>query len=406
MKPYCPVPQHAVAWDVISFPRGVFRPTRWSSGQIPATGSIAPKVGTSAEGTRLGEDGRSGRTISTDQAVSRMSTKGVAGLVLLLAAGVGWWVSSSPAPRAGPSGVQRVSRTLMGTLWSITVADHGRPEPARSAAEEALREVDRIEKLMSEWMPESPISQVNAAAGGKPVEVPAEVSALLQRALAYGARSGGAFDVSWRGMGGIWRFDAGFRLPSAAEVEAGLRNVDYRAVRLQGNNVSLTRPGMAIGLGGIAKGYAVDRAAAVLRKAGFPDSLVAGAGDIMASGTKYGSPWRLAVQDPRGERGQSLGTVALRDAAISTSGDYERFQMVGGVRYHHIMDPRTGWPARGSMSVSVLAPTAEQTDALATTLFVLGPEKGLALARELGVDALIIGDDGRRHATDGFAAFR
>ena len=335
-----------------------------------------------------------------------MKARAGVGLLLLLAVAVAWWVWRGVAEPPGPAGVQRVSRTLMGTLWSITVVDHGRTTAARAAAEAALQEVGRIEKLMSEWLPDSPISQVNAAAGQNAVKVPAEVSGVLRRALEYGARSGGAFDVTWRGMGGIWRFDEQFHVPSASEVEAGRKNVDYRAVRLEGDSVALARPGMAIGLGGIAKGYAVDRAAAVLRQAGFTDSLVAGAGDILASGTKYGAPWRLAVQDPRSERGQALGTVAVSGAAISTSGDYERFRMVEGVRYHHIMDPRTGWPARGCISVSVMAPTAEQTDALATTIFVLGPEKGLALARELGVDTFIIGADGRRYATEGFASLR
>jgi len=332
-----------------------------------------------------------------------MKARGGVGLLLLLAGTAAWWSWS----RAGePAGVQRVSRTLMGTLWSVDVVDHGRPGAARAAAHAALAEVSRIENLLSEWLPDSPISQVNAAAGREAVKVPAEASALLRRALEYGARSGGAFDVTWRGMGGIWRFDERFRLPSAGEVEAGRKNVDYRAVQVEGNSVALTRLRMAIGLGGIAKGYAVDRAAAVMRRAGFPDTLVAGAGDILASGTKYGVPWRLAVQHPRGERGQALGTLALSGAAISTSGDYERFRVVDGVRYHHIMDPRTGWPARECISVSVMAPTAEQTDALATTIFVLGPAKGLALAREFGVDTLIVAADGQRYATEGFAAFR
>lgn len=326
--------------------------------------------------------------------------------MLLLAAASAWWMWRGATEPTARAGVQQVSRTLMGTLWSVTVVDHGRTTAARAAAEEALREVARIEKLMSEWLPDSPISQVNAAAGQKPVSVPPEVSALLRRALEYGAKSGGAFDITWRGMGNIWRFDEHFRVPSATEVEAGRRNVDYRAVLVEGDNVTLARPGMGIGLGGIAKGYAVDRAAAVLRQAGFTDTLVAGAGDMLASGSKYGAPWRLAVQDPRGERGQALGTVELSGAAISTSGDYERYRMVDDVRYHHIMDPRTGWPARGSISVSIIAPTAEQTDALATSIFVLGPEKGLALARELGVDTLILAADGQRYATEAFAAFR
>jgi thiamine biosynthesis lipoprotein len=294
----------------------------------------------------------------------------------------------------------------MGTLWTIDVVDHGRPGEARAAVERAFDEIGRIEALMSEWLPGSPVSKINAAAGQHPVEIPGELSALLRRALDYSAQTEGAFDVTWRAMAGIWRFDDGFTVPTPEKVEQKRRHVDYRALRVDGNTAFLARSGMALGLGGIAKGYAVDRAAQVLQASGFPDSLVAGAGDLLASGTKGGAPWRLGVQDPRRERGVLLGTLPLSGAAISTSGDYERFRIVDGVRYHHIIDPRTGWPARECISVSVVAPAAEQSDVLATAIFVLGPEKGLALAQAANVDVLIIDARGRRQATGVYAAFK
>ncbi len=326
-------------------------------------------------------------------------------LAASLLAGVSWfWPGSRGNQIHG--GTLKLSRPLMGTLWTIEVADVERPNEAETAVELAFHEVARIETLMSEWLPDSPISQINAAAGKHPVEVPAEVSAILRRALDYGARTEGAFDVTWRGMGSIWRFDDGFTVPSPEAVERARRNVDYRALHVDGNLVYLDRAGMSIGLGGIAKGYAVDRAAELLRMSGFPNSLVAGAGDILASGTKVGTPWRLGVQDPRRDRGALLGTLPLSGAAISTSGDYERFRIVDGMRYHHIIDPRTGWPARECITVSVVAPTAEQSDALSTAIFVLGPGKGLVLAREAQVDVLIVDATGKRHATGVYTSLR
>jgi thiamine biosynthesis lipoprotein len=234
------------------------------------------------------------------------------------------------------------------------------------------------------------------------VEVPAELVAILKRAQGYSAESGGAFDVTWRGMGRLWRFDDAFRVPDPGEVEQARRRVDYRQLEIRGNLVRLAQRGMAIGLGGIAKGYAVDRASEVLSRAGFPNHLVAGAGDIRVGGTRGGRPWSLGVQDPRRERGTILGRVLLSGGAISTSGDYERFRIQNGVRYHHLIDPRTGYPAAKSMAVTVLAPSSEQADALATAIFVLGPAEGLELARRAGVDALVIDPAGKWHPTDGF----
>lgn len=310
-----------------------------------------------------------------------------------------WWYWQDSGNRPSQGALLKTSRLLMGTLWTIEVDDESRPAEARAAMERAFAEIERIENLMSEWLPDSPVSKINAAAGQHPVEVPAELSAILQRAVDYGERSEGAFDVTWRGMGSLWKFDDSFTVPAPEQVERARRNVDYRALHNDGGSVYLERAGMSIGLGGIAKGYAVDRVAELLRDAGFPNSLVAGAGDIRASGAKAGAPWLVGVQDPRQERGTLLGTLPLSGAAISTSGDYERFRIVDGTRYHHIVDPRTGWPAGECISVSVVAPTAEQSDALSTAIFVLGPEKGMVLARAAGVDVLIIDAMGRRHAT-------
>lgn len=330
-----------------------------------------------------------------DRRAFRFTLLGVALATALLA----WRLATRSAPEPV---VVRVERPLMGTLWTFEVAVTAGGAGSSRAIAAAIAEVERIEALMSEWRADSPLSALNRSAGGEAVETPAELRAILERGKAYGEKSAGAFDITWRGLGRIWRFDEAFRVPAPAEVAAARRRVDYRQVAIEGNRVRLRWPGMAIGLGGIAKGYAVDRAGEVLKAAGFPNHLVAGAGDIRAVGTKHGEPWRVGVQDPRRERGVVLGRVLLTDGAISTSGDYERFRIVDGVRYHHLIDPRTGYPAAKSRAVTVLAGSAEQADALATAIFVLGPEDGLALARREGVDALVIDPAGRWQQTEGF----
>ena len=305
-------------------------------------------------------------------------------------------------PISTPGQLINVQRPLMGTVWNIEVVDHGRATAARIAIDRAYAELTRIDALMSEWKPESPISQVNAAAGQHAVEVPEELRELLQRSLRFSERTEGTFDITWRGMGNIWRFDDAFQVPTQAAVDAGRARVDYRRIRISGNSIYLPA-GFNIGLGGIAKGYAVDRAAAVLKRAGFRDSLVDGGGDVLLSGTRFGQPWRLGIQDPRGPHGAILGTMAVSDAALVTSGDYERFKIVDGVRYHHIIDPRTGYPADASIAVSVLCKTAEEGVVLAKGVFILGPDRGMALARAQNIDALLIDSQQRRYLTPGFA---
>jgi thiamine biosynthesis lipoprotein len=306
------------------------------------------------------------------------------------------------AAHADRGGVVSVQKTAMGTIWKIEAMDHGRPGEARRAIADAYAELERIEALMSEWRPQSPISQVDAAAGKHAVEVPAELRGLLERSIRYSEKTEGTFDITWRGMGNLWHFDDDFVPPTPAQVEAARRNIDYRSIKIEANFVYLPE-GKNIGLGGIAKGYGVNRAVDVLIKAGFSDCLVDGGGDVKVSGTHDGQPWRLGNQDPRAEHGKLLGLVPLSGNALVTSGDYERFRIVDGVRYHHIIDPRTGWPATASTSVSVLSDDAEQGVVLAKAIFILGPQKGLDLARREGVDALLIDPFGHHYATPGFA---
>ncbi len=304
--------------------------------------------------------------------------------------------------RSAPPSVIRQDRILMGTVWSLQVLPDGQPrEAVERALDESFAEVGRIDKLMSEWKPESPLSAINAAAGREAVGVPPELVDIIRRGIRFGELTGGAFDITWRGMGNLWHFDDSFVPPGEAQVEEARSHVDYRRIRIDGDRVSLPA-GSAIGLGGIAKGYAIDRAALKLREAGLKDFLVNGGGDVLCVGEKGSQRWSVGVRDPRGGP-QDLVARVQASGAVVTSGDYERYRIVDGVRYHHIIDPRTGWPAGLCRSVTIVADQAELADVLATSVFVLGPEKGLKVIATLPhVDAFIIDADGKYWMTDGF----
>lgn len=308
-------------------------------------------------------------------------------------------VAPTPAPH-------QFRAELMGTPFGLTLAGDVPLAQARAAADAAFTEIARVEARMSEWRPDSEIGRINAAAGA-PVAVSDETRALLKRALGLAEASGGAFDPSWAALRGIWRFASGDtrpKLPLKADLEAALARVDFRAVRIEGRAVRLAKPGMALGLGGIAKGYAIDRAAAVLRARGVERFIVDGGGDLYVAGRKPdGRPWTIGVRHPRGPG--LLAELPVTDAAVVSSGDYERFFELGGRRYHHIIDLRSGMPADRSVAVTVRAPEATLADALATAIFVLGPEAGLALAgRYPGVEAAVLAPDGAVYATPGLKA--
>lgn len=341
--------------------------------------------------------------------ISKLSKRNFAFLLVfgvLLGGGVAWLVFH----QAASSAVVVAERQLMGTRWLIQVAPaNGVDEQTvRRDIESAFEEVARVESIMSEWRPDSPISAVNAAAGEDPVSVPDELRDIILRARDVSERSDGAFDVTWKGMGDLWSLrEDSFSPPDEQAIAIARARVDYRKILVQEDRVGLAEQGMQIGLGGIAKGYGVDRAADVLQAAGLRSYYIDGGGDIRVSGTKHGRPWRVAVRHPRGAPNDVLTVVEVSDAAIVTSGDYENFRVADGRRYHHIIDPRTGRPAEGCQSVTVVAPSAETADALATAAFVLGPEKGLELiAGQPGAEALIVDSQGRPWRTEHFAGFR
>jgi len=274
------------------------------------------------------------------------------------------------------------------TAWTADEAG------ARSAIDAVFNEFDRLESLMSNWRPESDVERLNAAAGREPVRVSSDVIAVLEDARQASEWTGGKFDVTFGVLSGLWKFDhdQDDTIPDMREVRARLPLIDYRKLTIDApaGTAFLERAGMRVNLGGIGKGYAVDRGVAILRARGFSDFLIQSGGDMYAAGRRDGQPWRLGIQDPRGLGGRAFARLAVSDSTFSTSGDYERAFVKDGVRYHHIIDPTTGEPARGCRSTTVLAPRAVLADALSKSVFLLGVDRGMALFERLHVEAIVV----------------
>jgi FAD:protein FMN transferase len=294
-----------------------------------------------------------------------------------------------------PSDLIKRVRPAMGTYVELTF--EGMPEEeVNRAAELAFAEFDRIERLTSEWKPESQLSAVNAAAGEKAVAVDRELYDLVARAIEFSEKTQGSFDPTFAAMWGLWTFgDDGIHTPpDPKEVERRRALIDRRKVKLSDGTIFLEAKGMKLGLGGIAKGYAVDRAAALMRARGAKRFLIKAGGELYAAG-----PWKVGLRDPRSS--DHFASIELDGESFGTSGDYERFFMADGVRYHHIIDPKTGYPATLSRSATVLAKDALTSDALTKALFILGEEKGMKLMESFGVEAVLVTADNRVLTTPG-----
>ncbi|MBK7075801.1 MAG: FAD:protein FMN transferase [Myxococcales bacterium] len=301
-------------------------------------------------------------------------------------------------PIAGPERKLVHTDQAMGTVVQVTIWTDDEPGAAQ-AAQAVFAEFRRLDAMMTTWTPDSEISKINAAAGtGKAVPVSDEAYAVIARALEVSKASQGVFDITVGAYGGLWKFDEDMdgTLPDPAEVLKRKKLVNWKDVVLdkRRHTVRLKRAGMKITLGGIAKGYAVDRAAALLDKAGFASFIVQAGGDMYVSGDKNGTPWVVGVRDPRGARDQSFAVAPIKDHSFSTSGDYERAFVKDGVRYHHILDPRTAQPARASRSVTIMAKDAFTADAWSKVLFILGAKQAMALVEKLpDFDAVFVDAD-------------
>lgn len=286
------------------------------------------------------------------------------------------------------------SGEAMATVWQVTLPE--RPDAA-ATAEACFELFTRLDFELSEWKEGSPLSAVNQAAGDHAVVVPAELFALVARGIEIGYATEGAFDLSWAALWGLWDFrDPEAHPPAPDAIATRLPLVDFRRVVLdpEAHTIFLPAPGMKLGLGGIAKGYALGRAAELLAERGFEDFLLVSGGQVYARGNRSGRPWRVGVRDPRGARDEIFATVELAGGSLSTSADNESYFIDGGLRYHHILDPHTGWPARGLRSVTVQHADPTLADALSTAIFVLGQERGLVIARRLGAEVLLVDERG------------
>ncbi|MFQ5587059.1 MAG: FAD:protein FMN transferase, partial [Thermodesulfobacteriota bacterium] len=268
---------------------------------------------------------------------------------------------------------------------------------AAEAARAVFDEFDRVDRLMTSWLDDSDVSKINRRAGAGGVKVSPEVIFVVTRALEIARKSGGAFDPTVGVLGRVWSFsgEKGRAIPSREEVEKLLELVDYRKVVVdrERGTVSLGRAGMEINLGGVAKGYIVGRAVEVLKGGGISRGIVKAGGDMVVF-DRENNPFTIGIQHPR-KSDTLIGEISFANVAIATSGDYERYTVRDGVRYHHILDPTTGFPARGSRGVTVLSRDPTLADALSTSVFVMGPTRGMALIEESpGVEGMIIDEEG------------
>jgi thiamine biosynthesis lipoprotein len=295
-----------------------------------------------------------------------------------------------------PTLITRAHRT-MGSEVRVTAwtAEEGK---ALAAFADAFAEFDRLDALLSVWKPGSDVLRLNAAAGESAVGVSAETIEVLQAAIMIGGWTNGKFDITFGALSDIWKFDhdRDERVPADEEIAARLPLVDYRGVTVDAaaRSALVARRGMRVHLGGLGKGYAVDRAVAMIRARGLQDFMVQFGGDLYVSGHSGDGPWRLGINDPRGAPGDSFATIELTDATFSTSGDYERYFVHGGTRFHHILDPDTGRPASGCRSVTIVTKSAMFADGLSTGVFVLGPIAGMELIERLpDVEGVIVTAD-------------
>ena len=296
----------------------------------------------------------------------------------------------------------RRTHFIMGTLVEITVS-HADENVANLAMTQAFDEMRRIEKLMSPHLLDSEISQLNRSAGGAALALSPEVVEVLREAARWSEASAGAFDVTIEPVARLWNFDeAEPQVPDPERLKRALTKINYRDIKIKNGRVRLTQPGMAINLGGIAKGYAVDRAAAILRGL-VPNAIINAGGDLTAFGRRDPEhPWIIGLQHPR-QPNKVLASFAVEKRGVATSGDYQKYFIRDGIRYHHILNPKTGQPARGLTSVTVIASNVMQADALATAAFVMGAERSLAWIDTLPeVEALVVLEDGTLKFSRGF----
>ena len=285
---------------------------------------------------------------------------------------------------------------LMGSRFELTAISPNENK-ALMAIDAGIEEIKRIEELISSWDANSQTSAIIRNAGIKPVTVDQELFNLIRRSLKISALTHGAFDISFASIDNIWRFDGKMNsLPDSSTVAASVKKINYKNILLDSDNrtVFLKEKGMKIGFGAIGKGYAANKALEIMLKMGLNGALVNASGDLISWGKdEGGKDWKIGIMNPK-EKDKIFSWLTIGETAVVTSGNYEKFVVIDGKTYSHIIDPRTGYPVKGLSSVTIICPNAELADALATSVFVLGKEKGLELINHLkGIECLLVNDD-------------
>jgi thiamine biosynthesis lipoprotein len=293
---------------------------------------------------------------------------------------------------------------LLGSPFEITVIANDSVQ-GNEYVDLAIAEVKRIENLISDWIPTTQISIVNQNAGKKAIKVDDEVFELVQRAIKISNLTNGAFDISYASMDKIWRFDGSMKeMPTPEAIKKSVEKIGYKNIILNENDktIFLKTEGMKLGLGGIGQGYIADKIKSLLIDKGCTAGIINVSGDINTWGKQLnGNPWTIGIVNPM-NKNKVFATFPLIDSAVETSGSYEKYVVFNGKRYSHIIDPRTGYPSTGIVSVSVFAKQTEIADALATGIFVLGVDVGLDLVNQIkGIECIIVDENGKIHYSNG-----
>ncbi|MEO2053522.1 MAG: FAD:protein FMN transferase [Allomuricauda sp.] len=299
--------------------------------------------------------------------------------------------------------VQKVLK-LMGTRFEITVVAPNE-EIGYINIDEAVSEIQRIEKIISSWDESSETSLINKNAGIKPVKVSPELFGLIERSIRISALTDGAFDITYASMDQIWKFDGSMKaMPNESDIKKSIAKIGYQKIILDAekSTVYLPEPGMKIGFGAIGKGYAADRAKKLLVSKGVKGGIINASGDLTTWGTKVtGEKWLVGITNPLNKE-RVFGWLPIVESAVATSGNYEKYITLNDKKYSHIIDPRTGYPTSGISSVSIFAKQAEVCDALATAVFILGRDVGLHMINQInGVEAIIVDAENKIHKSSG-----
>ena len=285
---------------------------------------------------------------------------------------------------------------LMGSRFELTAVSENETL-AKDAIHQGITEIKRIERLISSWDSNSQTSNVIRNAGIKPVKVDQELFNLIRRSIKISKLTHGAFDISYASMDKIWKFDGSMEImPDSASVKASVSKINYENIILDAKQqtVFLKEKGMKIGFGAIGKGYAANKALELMAKMNLNGALVNASGDLISWGKdEGGKDWKIGISNPK-NKNQIYSWLTIGETAVVTSGNYEKFVEFEGIKYSHIIDPRSGYPVKGLSSVTIICPNAELADALATSVFVLGKERGLQLINQLkGIECILVGDD-------------